>query len=237
MEIQAKIIKETINIIKNYDLYGYAPEVGQAIHSLIKQYTGVTDPYQKVKQNHFKLAQQYYPKLKHFLFRKSDRLYWALKIAAVGNVFDAAVNSEIKDMDYLELELPKEFRICDIEQFQKSLKRAGTMLIIGDNAGETMFDKVLIEELLNLDIVYAVRSGPIINDATIEDAELAGLNRQVKVISTGCDAPGVIRTECSSEFTNFFDQADIVISKGQGNYETLSEEKREIFFYSRLNVR
>ncbi len=104
------------------------------------------------------------------------------------------------------------------------------MLIIGDNAGETIFDKVLIEELLNLEIIYAVRSGPIINDATIEDVELAGLNRQVRLISTGCDAPGVIRTECSQEFLKIFDEADIVISKGQGNYETLSEEEREIFF-------
>ncbi|MCL6591578.1 MAG: ARMT1-like domain-containing protein [Firmicutes bacterium] len=229
-ELQARILKDTIDIIKNYDSYRYAPEVGRAAHSLLKQYTGIKDPYQKYKQAHLKLALQYYPDLKQFLFRKSDRLYWVLKIAAAGNVFDAAIDQEIKDIGYFEQELPKEFKICDIERFKERLKSAKTMLIVGDNAGETVFDRVLVEELLNLKIVYAVRNGPIINDATIEDAELAGLNHQARVISTGCDAPGVIRTECNHEFNKIMNEADIVISKGQGNYETLSEEKREIFF-------
>lgn len=229
-ETQEKILKDTINIIKDFNSFQYAPEVGRAMHFLVKQYTGISDPYQNLKQKHLEMALQYYPDLKRFLFNKSDRLYWVLKIAAVGNAFDAAIDSEIKDSDYLQEELVKEFKICDIEQFRESLKNVKTMLIIGDNAGETVFDKVLIEELLDLEIVYAVRSGPIINDATIEDAELAGLNRQVRILSTGCDAPGVIRTECNSEFLKIFNEADIVISKGQGNYETLSEEKRKIFF-------
>ncbi len=228
--IQAKILKAGLNIVKDYNSFRYAPEVGRALHFLVKQYTGIADPYQNIKQKHLNLALQYYPDLKRFLFQKCDRLYWVLKIAAIGNAFDAAINSELKDNDYLKEELPKEFKICDIERFRERLKNARTMLIIGDNAGETVFDKVLIEELLNLEISYAVRSGPIINDVTIEDAELAGLNRQVRVVSTGCDAPGVIRTECDREFQKIFKEADIVISKGQGNYETLSEEKRELFF-------
>lgn len=229
-ETQEKIMKDAINIIKDYDSFRFAPEVGRAMHFLVKQYAGITDPYQKLKEKHLNEALQHYPDLKRFLFNKSDRLYWVLKIAAVGNIFDAAVNSEIRGSENLRKELATEFKICDIERFRERLKSARTMLIISDNAGETVFDKVLIEELLDLDITYAVRSGPIINDATIEDAELAGLGRQVRLISTGCDAPGVIRAECNSEFINVLDKADIVISKGQGNYETLSEEKREIFF-------
>ncbi len=229
-ETQAKILKAAIDIIKEYNSYRYAPEVGRAMHLLVKQHTGIADPYQRLKQKHLELALQYYPDLKRFLFQKSDRLYWVFKIAAVGNVFDAAINSDIRDSDYLRKELPKEFKICDIERFRDHLKNSRTMLIIGDNAGETVFDRVLVEEMLNLNIIYAVRSGPIINDATVEDAESAGLNRQARIISTGCDAPGVILSECDREFLKVFLEADIVISKGQGNYETLSDEKREIFF-------
>lgn len=110
------------------------------------------------------------------------------------------------------------------------LKKAKSLLIIGDNAGETVFDRVLIEDFLNLNITYAVRSEPIINDATIEDAYASGLEKCATLISTGCNAPGVILDECNEEFLNIFNNADIIISKGQGNYETLSEEKKEIFF-------
>lgn len=229
-ETQGKILRDAIKIISKYDSYSYAPEVGRAMHLLVKEYTGIKDPYENLKQRHLKSALEYYPDLKRFLFDKADRLYWVLKIAAAGNVFDAAINSEIKDSDHLKEELSKEFEICDIPKFRERLKDAKTMLIIGDNAGETVFDKVLIEEMLNLDISYAVRSGPIINDATIEDAQSAGLKSQVRLLSTGCDAPGVILSECNQEFVNIFSEADIVISKGQGNYETLSGEKRELFF-------
>lgn len=227
---QEKILRDAINLISKYESYRYAPEVGRAMHFLVKESTGIKDPYQNLKQKHLKMALEYYPDLKRCLFQKSDRLYWVLKIAAVGNVFDAALNSEIKDSDYLKEELSKDFKICDIERFRMLLKSAKTMLIIGDNAGETVFDKVLIEEMPDLEITYAVRSNPIINDATIEDARQAGLNQQVRLISTGCDAPGVIPNECNHEFLKVYTEADIVISKGQGNYETLSEEKREIFF-------
>ena len=229
-ETQKKILKDAVNIISKFDSYSYAPEVGRAMHSLVKEHTGIKDPYQKLKEKHLKMALQSYPDLKRFLFNQEDGLYWVLKIAAVGNVFDAAINSEIKDRDSLKAELSKEFKICDIPKFRQRLKNAKTMLIIGDNAGETVFDKVLIEEMLNLDISYAVRSGPIINDATIEDAQAAGLKSQVRLLSTGCDAPGVILSECSQEFIDIYNQADLVISKGQGNYETLSGEKRELFF-------
>lgn len=230
-QLQKKILRECIyGILRDFDAYRYAPQIGRAMHGLVKKYTGINDPYKRLKQKHLQLALAYYPDLKRYLFQKTDRLYWALKIAGVGNVFDAAINSEIKDTEALNQELVRNFKICHLQRFKDLLKNAKKLLIIGDNAGETVFDSVLIEELLNLEIYYAVRSGPIINDATVEDAEMAGLHRQVKVISTGCDAPGVVRTECNTEFNELFATADIVISKGQGNYETLSEEKRGLFF-------
>ena len=200
------------------------------MHQIVKKYTGIKDPYKAVKEKNISAAKEIYPLLKHFLYKKKERLYWALKIAATGNIIDSAIYSDIDLQNCIGQELEKEFSICDIEKLESKLKHAKNLLIIGDNAGETVFDRVLIEDLLRLDITYAVRSEPIINDATIEDARASGLDCSTRLISSGCNAPGMILDECSEEFLNIFNNADVIISKGQGNYETLSDQKREIFF-------
>lgn len=230
MEIQTEIMKDTVMLISDYERFRYAPELGRAIHQIVKKHTGIKDPYRSIKCDNIRSALAIYPSLKHFLFKKEDRLYWALKIAATGNIIDSAINKDINIDKCIMNELEKEFTICDVNRMENELKRAKSLLIIGDNAGETVFDRVLIEDFLYLDITYAVRSEPIINDVTIIDACASGLEQCSKLISTGCNAPGVILDECSEEFLNIFNNADIVICKGQGNYEALSEQKRGMFF-------
>jgi uncharacterized protein with ATP-grasp and redox domains len=229
--VQRRILKDAVTIIGDYDSYAYAPEVGRAIHNLVKQHTGLSDPYRELKQRNIELAKQVYPDLKHFLFHhREDWLYWTLKVAATGNVLDAAIYGEVQERELLRTELERKFAICDSVEFAKKLQTAKTLLIIGDNAGETVFDRVLAEQLLNLEIVYAVRSGPIINDTTIDEAYLSELDRHARIISSGCDAPGLVLSECKEDFQEEFYRADLVISKGQGNYETLTEVDREVFF-------
>lgn len=229
-EVQAKIMKETAKLISDYERFRYSPEVGRAMHQIVKKHSGVSDPYKDIKSENIRNSLEIYPSLKHFLFKKEERLYWALKIAATGNIIDSAIYNDINIGECVMKELDKEFVICDVERMHDELKRAKSLLIIGDNAGETVFDRVLIEDFLHLDITYAVRSEPIINDVTIEDACASGLDYCTRLISTGCNAPGLILDECSKEFLDIFNNADIVISKGQGNYEALSEQKRGIFF-------
>lgn len=230
-EIQYHIMLETIKQISEYRRYRYSPELVRDVHGIVKKHTGNSDPYRSIKEESIKRALNLYSDLKHFLNEKQEsRLYWALKIAATGNVIDFATNREIDIERCVENELKKEFTINDIKRFKDLLKKAKTLLVIGDNAGETIFDRVLVEDFSYLDITYAVRSEPIINDATIGDACASGLDHCTRLISTGCNAPGLILDECSEEFSNIFNNADIVISKGQGNYEALSEQKREIFF-------
>jgi uncharacterized protein with ATP-grasp and redox domains len=109
---------------------------------------------------------------------------------------------------------------------------------LGDNAGEIVWDKILIEELIeafDLDITYAVRGFPILNDVTVEDAHFVGMDKVVKVISNGFDAPGTLLDRCSEEFLKNYKTSDLILSKGQGNYESLSEQHRSIFFL--LNVK
>lgn len=230
IDVQRSIIKDTAELIARYEDYKYSPAVGREMHNIVKRHSGVSDPYREVKNHNIKTALLIYPSLKQFLFNKKDRLYWALKIAATGNIIDSAIYNDIDIESQVVKELDKEFAACDIERFKKLMKNCKTLLIIGDNAGETVFDRVFIEDFLYLDMTYAVRSEPIINDATIEDVYASDFNRSVKVVSSGCNAPGTIIEECSDAFLEVYNNADIVISKGQGNYETLSEQDREIFF-------
>nr|WP_231701904.1 ARMT1-like domain-containing protein [Crassaminicella thermophila] len=212
------------------DHYRTAPEVGRDIHQLVKKYTKTQDPYKNLKKMSIETAEKIYPDMKHFLYRQKDRLYWALKISAVGNVMDAAIYGEKSLKENFLEQINEKFKICEIEKLKKQLENGKQLLIIGDNAGETVFDRVLVEEFLNYEIIYAVRNSPIINDATFKDAYASKLHHGAKIISTGCDAPGVVLDECSEEFKQIYNGADIIISKGQGNYETLSHEGRGIFF-------
>jgi len=231
IEIQEKIIEDAIEIIKNYKKYETPPELAREIHSLVKLYTNNPDPYKDIKKQSIKKAKNLYNFLKEFLNQQKDKLYWALKISAIGNVLDYGVYSQVELEKDIEKELKKDFALCDLKDFKKLLERAKKILIIGDNAGETVFDKILLEELKVDEKFYAVKEIPIINDATLEDAYDSGLHECSRIISTGCRLPGIDFKECSQEFLEIFNKADIIISKGQGNYESLSEIKKDNIFF------
>lgn len=229
-ELQEMILTESMRILSNYKQYSCSPELALAMHQIVKKHTGKFDPYEKIKKRDIKAAIKLYPFLKSFLYKKNESLYWALKIAAVGNIIDSAIFIDIDIERCIEKELDISFGICDIDSFEDRVSNAKTLLIIGDNAGETVFDKVLAEYLAPLNIIYAVRSEPIINDACVEEAVFSGLDKCTTIVSTGCNAPGAVLSKCSREFVDIFNKADIVISKGQGNYEALSDCNREIYF-------
>lgn len=126
-------------------------------------------------------------------------------------------------------ELLKNFVICDAEKFEEKLSAGKNILIIADNAGEAVFDRVLIESLKDKKATYAVQAEPIINDITMEKAKLAGIDQCTRIISTGCNTPSIIFEECSKEFLETYEQADIVLSKGQGNYAPPADEGRDVF--------
>lgn len=230
IEIHNKVVEEAMKILMNYKSFRNSPDMALEIHGIIKSLTGNPDPYLKVKENDLEAAKKCYPYLKEFISSKDQKLYWALKIAATGNNIDAAVYKDINLINCIEAELEKSFSICDIEAFEDKLKNASNILIIGDNTGETVFDKVLIETLAENSVTYGVRNEPIINDATKKDAIESGLGKVARIVSTGCNAPGLILEDCSDEFIDIYNNSDIIISKGQGNYEALSEKKDNLFF-------
>jgi hypothetical protein len=150
-----------------------------------------------------------------------DPLLLALKLAIAGNIIDLAVPREIKDIrEEVFSIIASPLAVNDYSAFKNNLHNADLLLYLGDNAGEIVFDRILIEELNRINTVktvFVVREKPIINDAVLDDAKFVGLDKQVEIISNGSDAPATVLAECSPEFIDSFRKADMIVAKGQGN--------------------
>ncbi len=209
------------------------PQNAVALYDMIAEKAGIRDPFYKLKKESTRHALGLYPELKRKIKDHMDALEAALRFAACGNVIDYGVSSDFNLLKEVEKALGTRFSVWEYNAFLKRLSKAGWILYLGDNCGETVFDRLLIEELKK-PVKYAVRGGPIINDVTEEDARDAGLHEVAEIVSTGYRAPGIVLKECSDSFRELFASAPMIISKGQGNFETLSDENREIFFIFKI---
>lgn len=239
---QKKIFDKLSGSLSRISLSSSPPEMGRIIHGLVREITSQNDPYKKIKDKSNKLALKLYDRLKHKASRSDDRLLTAVELAIAGNIIDYGVKNSLDVNKELNKILNEEKRILKKEDsllfrfryFKEVLSKAGNILYLADNAGETVFDRILIEEIKRIDrnkkITYAVKEKPIINDALVEDAYRCGINKIAEVISCGSDAPGTILSLCSEDFLKIYKETDMIISKGQGNFEALSQEKRPIFF-------
>ncbi len=233
-----RVLDDVGIMLKDIPMESTPPRSGRLIYKKISEMTGNEDPYREVKKESTQKALSLYPYLKSRVAASSDRLLMAIRIAIAGNVIDFGANwgfdldTEVADV------LEKEFAIFDYDQFRDRLDNARIILYLGDNAGECVFDKVLIEEMKK-PVIYAVRDVPIINDATKEDAVQAGIDKVATIVSSGTDAPGTILETCSTEFKELYHNSDFIISKGQGNYEALSNanDSSPIFFLLKVKCR
>ena len=205
------------------------PQTGDLIYRKVREITGVFDPYKKIKRENIKDALKAYPGLKQIVIESDNRLLTAIRIAIAGNIIDFGVNKTFNLGEDVQKILKQDFAIFHFQQFEDQLKRAKSILYLGDNAGESVFDKILIEEL-GKPVTYVVREIPVINDVTFSDAVDSGLDQVAKIISSGSSAPGTILHLCNDEFVHQFKKADMIISKGQGNYEGLSNVDRPVVF-------
>jgi len=221
------------------------PEMALTVHTLIREIIKNPDPYKEIKKRCNDEALKVFPFFKKQIEESDDPLLKAVELSIAGNIIDYGANSDLdllKEMDLLLQQ--EENRIAEesdelfaFPAFRDAAEKGKTILIVGDNAGEIVFDRFLIQAIRALNthasILYAVRDKPIINDITMEDALYVGIDKDAEIISSGCPAPGTILPYCSAEFLQIFRAADMVISKGQGNYEGLSDADREIFFLLR----
>jgi len=231
IKLQEKIMDDAMKIITNYRKYDYAPELCRAVHRIVKQNTNNNDPYRKIKDSDIKEAEKLRDDIRNFTKNQNDILRGALKASATGNIMDTAILKNLNIKKCLNEELDKKFNKCDIKNLKSKLKKGNRILIIGDNSGEGVFDKILIELLSKkYQVTFAYRSEPIINDITKREVDIIGISDYADVISIGCSAPGALVNEFSHEFKKIFYNSDVVISKGQGNFEALSEIDRDIYF-------
>ncbi|MHC1600385.1 MAG: damage-control phosphatase ARMT1 family protein [Candidatus Methanospirareceae archaeon] len=224
-----RILDEVGMMLRDIPLDNTPPETGMLIYDKVREITGEFDPYKRIKTESTKEALALYPALKKKVEQSNDKLLTAIRIAIAGNVIDFGPNKNFDIKEEIDDVLKKDFAIFDYDKFKENLDRTAEILYLGDNAGEAVFDRILIEELKK-PVTYVVRAVPVINDVTSEDALQAGIDKVATVVSSGTSAPGTILKTCNAEFKEVYNHSNFIISKGQGNYEGLSDERRPIFF-------
>lgn len=235
------ILERVAGLLPSFSFEDRPPEMALIIHNLVKEITGVEDPFAEDKRVSNRIALKNAPSVRGMIRESSDPLLAAIEFAIAGNSIDIGANHDMdidatlreivqKDGARLQSENPAHFLL---KEFKEKISSAKSLLYIADNAGEIVFDMLLIEFLQEkypaIEITVAVRNSPIINDATLTDAGEIGLTEIVRVISSGCDTAGTLLKDCTTEFRDLFYSADMVIGKGQGNFETLSDADREVF--------
>ena len=235
-QLHEKVLREALRMASEMDLSQSPPAMAQKIHRFIREITGISDPYLDVKNRFNKLALQLYPKLKRQVEASKDPIETAVRLAIAGNIIDFGVDSVVDPARVkrtITESLTDPLDTGSLEVFKDVVSQAEDILYLGDNAGEIVFDRLLIERLPCEKMTFVVKGGPILNDAVMEDAQIVGLTDIVDVIDNGSDAPGTILDDCSETFRRRFDRSDLIIAKGQGNYETLSDVDKNIFFLVR----
>jgi uncharacterized protein with ATP-grasp and redox domains len=223
------LLKETLELLQDVPDGATPPEIGSEVHRLVREITGEDDPYRQVKQSATRKALGLLPELQALVDRSDNPLDTALRLSIAGNIIDFGPNPEYDLWEVIERLLYEDFAIDDSPSLWEQIAKARSILFLADNAGETVFDRLLIEAI-HKPVIYAVRGGPTLNDATVEDARAAGIDSLAEIIDNGSRVPGTILPECSEAFLEYFKRADLILAKGMGNYETLSDIAAPIFF-------
>jgi uncharacterized protein with ATP-grasp and redox domains len=228
-----RILRQILFRMANESFDKTPPSVGGDIHRVVRLLSGNNDPYLETKRISNASAFKLMPSLKELIKSSVDPFETAVRVAIAGNIIDYGQGDHVgeeKVKKTVSQCLDQPISKDAINELKEEIGKASNILYLGDNAGEVFFDKLLIEELHGYPITFVVRGAPTINDALKDDARMAGLDTLVRVVDNGSDVPGTILEECSPEFKRQFGDADLVIAKGQGNYETLSDNQKKTFF-------
>lgn len=228
--------------LKDIDLADSPPEMARKLQPVITAAVGKNDPFDEIKHQSNQAAFAYYDEVLSRIQQADDKLKTALEVAIAGNIIDYGAVADLDIAHELQELMDREEQqiahenpaLFAYDELVKALENGKKLLYIGDNAGEIVFDKACIETIgslyEHLEITFVTRGSPILNDVVVSDALEVGLDKAARVISSGSDAPGLILERCSKEFIKEFERADVIISKGQGNYEALSDVPGPIFF-------
>jgi uncharacterized protein with ATP-grasp and redox domains len=211
-----------------------AADLGTKRDKIIRELTGNRDPYRRTKKLSNKKARELLPYAQKFVdegYNQKDRFKRSCLCAIVGNIMEFDIpghNFTLKDLRKTIACAAKDLVINDMDAVYELAKKTGKILYLADNAGEIVFDAILVEQLKNMGmhVTYVVKEAPVINDATMEDVEFCGMDKLAdEVMTTGADAVGLQLKLISPEFLKVYDEAKLVFAKGMGYAETLTEYK------------
>ena len=232
-----RVLRQVLGASAEFTMELSPPEMAQAIHRIIREETGNPDPYAEIKARSNAAALRLLEEAQPLVDGAIDPFAMAIRFSIAGNIMDFALTSKMDGLDLSSLvkrTIRKRLDDAAVDALRQAVREAQTILVLGDNAGEIVFDRLLVEQMLPAKVIYAVKGSPVINDATREDARVSGMDRLAEIIDTGNDAPGTLLDQCSAPFLEHFNTADLVIAKGQANYETLSEADRDLFFLTQV---
>ncbi|MDF1879631.1 DUF89 family protein, partial [Sulfurimonas sp. SAG-AH-194-C20] len=229
-DVKDRLFSEVTQMSKDFSFTHNPPEIAADVYEHMAKIANKTDLYDEIKELSTKKAMLLVPSLKEKLKNSTDKLLTATKIAVAGNVIDLAAAVEFDLEEELEKVFDTAFAHNDFVEMTTQLFGAKSILVIGDNVGEHIFDYLFIEVLKELnptaEYSYMVRGNPIINDVTMKEAKEAGFDKLCNLVDSGVNTPGFTYTRANKLSQELFDSVDVVISKGMGNYECLNESKR-----------
>jgi damage-control phosphatase, subfamily I len=231
---QLQIVDATLELLREVPADANPPQIADKVHRVVRGVLDVEDPYRQAKESSTQAALSLYPWLSELVAQSTDPVETAIRVAIAGNIIDYGASDTLADLRTTVLQVMNApIEPYDLAALRTVLARAPWVLYLADNAGETVFDRVLIETL-RVPVTYVVKGGPTLNDATRADAVAAGLESCAKVIDSGVDAPGTDPERSSHEFRHAFETAPVVLAKGQANYESLSDAGERVFHLLRV---
>lgn len=230
-----ELYKKVLQYLSTIDFHLTNPEVIGETFLMVKELTNNNDPYQNIRRYYNQLFLEHIDYFDQIIEKDEDPFLKAIQYAIIGNIIDfSPINNDIQQNVFNYFQKDYHFSINHTEQLYNDIKESHTLLYLGDNCGEICLDKLLLKQIKkinpNIQIYFGVRGENVVNDNIEEDAYFVGIDKYADIISNGDHSLGTIIKRTSQEFQDIYKKADVIISKGQANYESLSEEKKNIYF-------
>lgn len=237
LNTKEELLREVFTYLSKMNFHETTPEIIGEIFDMIKRHTNNPDPYKETRNYYNTLFMKMQPEFERKIEQAENSFMLAIRYAIVGNIidFNPIHNTLLEDIyDCFEKMEQLELAINDSHALMKDISNAGTLLYLGDNCGEICMDKILLKKIKeqnpNVKLFFGVRGKPVVNDSISEDAYSVGIDEYAEVVDNGDGSLGTVLNRTSPAFKEVYNNADIVIAKGQANYECLSEENKNIYF-------
>ncbi len=237
LNTKEELLREVFTYLSKMNFHETTPEIIGEIFDMIKRHTNNPDPYKETRNYYNTLFMKMLPEFERKIEQAENSFMLAIRYAIVGNIidFNPIHNTLLENIyDCFEKMEQLELAINDSHALMKDISNAGTLLYLGDNCGEICMDKILLKKIKeqnpNVKLFFGVRGKPVVNDSISEDAYSVGIDEYAEVVDNGDGSLGTVLNRTSPAFKEVYNNADIVIAKGQANYECLSEENKNIYF-------